>query len=671
MKRVVFLAVGIVALLVVAAAVLLRVGGTPPTRGGAGSRTSQPTAHERETELEAARDTLHRAGDLESCRSAVQYLNAHLAHNPEERPRALTAVEKEEFGNVFALEPPEIAELDSQVYTPLDVHYLEQSLLFDDAARALRVDDLPPLDRALAGFRWAMREVRPREHASEPTPPGFTVRRGWGTAFERAVAFITVLQHLDLPTCMIHVPQEANGQSVMRPWVVGVLVDRWLWQDIYLFDPAMGMPIPGPGGSGVATLAQVRRDGAPLRQLTIDPKFAYNITPEVAKRAEVYIAVTLSSLTPRMAYLQAAMASTDRIRLYVDPKGLVRQFQAASVGPVSTGNSIQHIWSMPGNPFTPMLALRTFLPKDEGGIDASSPGRRVTAMRELLPLQALPEPVRKVPGDPGRDLVGRFTRQFVTFALEPQMDKDVMAFWLPGVMAAAGSAPGGQKTPEIIQRGRMPRDLMLRGKFDEATQVLVTVNGEMKRQVELMRADPKLLGETEQWCRAYVELESKLIRSRQERARGTPQAEEYGRRLEETIQNHWRQSRALHVLCEGAMAEPMLVETTYLLALTKHEQAERAQSRLDSLARAGRTPTSTDVAAARQAWKTTADWWGTYLNGQAPSPDAPAARLLLARARQALGQPDIARALVEDLSGTQITLQNTARLYLAKHLKDL
>src|SRR5262249_12398750 len=110
-------------------------------------------------------------------------------------------------------------------------------------------------------------------------------------------------------------------------------------------------------------------------------------------------------------------------------------------------------------------------------------------------------------------------------------------------------------------------------------------------------------------------------------------------------------------------------EVTYLLALCKQEQAERLQARLERLRREGKA-TDDDVQAAKSAWTDAQEKWELHASEQPPPPAAAAARLLHARALERLGQRDQARPLLEDLSGDLTPLEQTARLYLARQLRQ-
>jgi len=105
-----------------------------------------------------------------------------------------------------------------------------------------------------------------------------------------------------------------------------------------------------------------------------------------------------------------------------------------------------------------------------------------------------------------------------------------------------------------------------------------------------------------------------------------------------------------------------------MIALCKQEQAEVAQERLAQAKHLKRSPSSADINSTKNAWRTAAGWWSTYLEGFGTARGAIAARRFKARAMQALGEKDAARALLLDFSGNEPAFDKLARLYLAKQL---
>ena len=261
--------------------------------------------------LESARQTLSRETDFESCRSALAQVNAHLAKKETRQPAQLTADEEASLRARCGLDDAELAEISGGTYTSLDGHYLELCFLLRDAAAALDVelfgnDDgkrrLPPLRRAEAAFGWTVRQIRLEKSDGPPLPPLYSLRRGWGTPLERALVFLELLHHVGtanerLTGCLVYCPDKAGD---MRLWACGVLVNDK--PNLYLFDPRLGLPVPGPNGTGIATLADACADKDVLAQLNVADDHRYDVTAEQAAKAELRYVCSLSALARAHAH---------------------------------------------------------------------------------------------------------------------------------------------------------------------------------------------------------------------------------------------------------------------------------------------------------------------------------------------------------------------------------
>ena len=98
-----------------------------------------------------------------------------------------------------------------------------------------------------------------------------------------------------------------------KPWACGVIV--YGKPDVYLFDPHLGMPLPGEGGVGVATLSDVVRKPDLLKQFKIEGAPDYDVTPAQAAKAELHLVCSLSALAPRMEQLQEKVLPPSRFPL--------------------------------------------------------------------------------------------------------------------------------------------------------------------------------------------------------------------------------------------------------------------------------------------------------------------------------------------------------------------
>jgi hypothetical protein len=602
--------------------------------------------------LDTVSDAFHKASDVDSYRTAIQQLNTYLSKNPKYRPQPLSDQDRQMLSSQFSLDANEMAEVTSDTFTALDAQYLEFRVLLRDAAQALRIDKEPPQQRASIGFDWLMRQIALRERQGPSLPPEFVLRRGWGTANERAFTFLGFLEELGLHGCAVMIPG-ADSRGGPQLWTVGALVDK----DIYLFDPRLGFAIPGPGHKGVATLAQVRAEPSILKSLTVNEQLPYDVSGEQVKRAEVYVATSLSALAPRMQSLQSFFSGANAFVLSVNGPDLLRKFQNAAHGTTEV-----HVWNQAGNPDTPFRLLRNFLPPNEGGVDQT--GWRERVMSELVPQQALPPLVVALPGPQRQRFQELFSFPFIYVRLQPNMPREMLTLWLPGLTEGRPDVQGQRQVAEIALRGHMPRDLVLRGRYTEASEFLGKAREELTRQSDSLRSNRGEIDKAAQeWAKFAVREYLKAARSGDAARSKSAETVAMPEASMELLQKN---EGPMLAMVRGSAAGPMLVDVLYLLALCKHEQAERAQAKLEQSQKAGKQVSTAESEDVRSAWKVAANWWKTYLEHDAAAPNTPSVRRYRARALQFLGQSAEAAAVLRDLSGPFAPLEKTAHLYLAR-----
>lgn len=604
-------------------------------------------------------ELLRRGADAESWRSYVQQLNRYLRMHPDAQSRPLRNTEREFLARELGLDQKELAEVENSAFTPLDAHYLERAFALRDTVAALNIDGLAPLDRVKSAFGWVVRQVRLQEGEAIAVPPLPVLRRGWGTSGQRDLVFLALLDQLGVDGCMITLPAAGSSQEPRRGWVPGARIDH----EIYLFDTRLGLPLPGPGGKGIATLAQVRA-GLDLRPiLTAQAKYPYDVGPDESRHAGVQVAYGLSSLAPRMQFLQNYLAGTERIQLWVDPVARWKRMEAVA-GTVQA-------WNSPADPNNPLRVLRAFLPPDEGGV-AQQPFSQLVR-QQLIPGQYFPSQLRAMPGAPGEQLQMLFAAPFVYFSMETRMPPEHFVAWLPGLSEESADKPGTRKVSESLLRMPLPRDLILHGRFDEAANLLVAMHEELQRH-KARPSGPQLDAKVRQWCERALEAYSDLIRADQDAGAAGGKEAAPTRAVamaKERISLLWGpESKPIADLLQRSMAEPMLERALYLLALCKQEQAERLQVKRVPAAQLKPSLSPSEGKAVADAWKTADSWWKSYLRDYGSTAAAPAARLLRARALQELGDRQTASALLEDLSGVSTNLEKTSRLYQAKQLKS-
>ena len=652
-----------------------------------GASNSGATKMKEDDPLEAARETLAHDADVSACRAALQQVNLALgARTIVAKPPALDAKDRERLKKDFNLTDDDLSEVGAETYTLLDGWHLGGAFLFHDAAtHALEPEEvgvaLPApasLERATAAFAWTMREVRLAEPTIlDPVPSQFALRRGSGTPLERALVFIDLLDQISASDQEGDAPKEnepdpapallgclvALRDKPGEPWACGVVVNGG--PDLYLFDPRLGLPVPGADGKGVATLGDVCRKPALLDALKIEGAPPYDVTGEQARTAELQLVCSLSSLAPRMEHLQKKLLPPLRVSLSHDldrELHLLNSVAAATEG----GKPTVKIWTDGGT------LLRRFLAPDEGGADIGWSGgfplrslvgfsnpddqskvqmRRLQLFRlQLAPWDVMPAQFHDLSKFPynvglGLEVRDRFLRPFARIALEPQG----------------------------------PRDRMLRGDFDKGTADLVSFSARMDQQLKRRAeagTDGKLEKAVDEWVETARHAYADQLRAQD---KGAPSEVDAANKAVEAV---WNRTAAepVQTLLEGASAVPGLAETTYQLGLCKHEKAEQAQTRLELLARRpGQTISPLDAEDARNAWMDALGWWKKYGDDhpeesvERPSScpgRAAAVRQMRARAQTMLGDWRTAAATYEDLTQPMSDLEKLAARFRARQLRQ-
>jgi hypothetical protein len=634
--------------------------------GSSQTKTTAPSIGPKSTEdnpLDTARAALQRQTDFTTCRGALQQINTHLGAGKGGHRAALPPDQAERLRGLFGLDPGELDEIRGGNYTPLDGHYLDHCFLLRDAARSLDLKGLPngpdgkplrpaALDRASAAFAWVTRQVR-LAAIGEQVPPAFALRRGWGSALERATVFLDLLDQLNPPEqpdgaaaeflgCLVLCPGK-DGKP--RPWACGVVVGAG--PEVYLFDPRLGLPLPGPKGQGVATLAEVGKDPALLAQLTVDGKHPYDVTAEQAKAARLQLYRPLSALAPRMRPLQEQLLGPALpVRLAADAEKDLERLRAAARAQGLKDGEVE-VWK------EGTKLLRNFLPPEEGGVDGPHP----------IPLRALSGFTTQ--DDPTVVQVQRrqlFTLELVPWASYPRQFRDPARFRFDvGLGERLHTQFAGPFVAAVLEPNQ-PRDLLLRGRFTPATRKLVEeqeVWPEVQRRRAAAEDLDKRVGEwTDRALSGYAA---------QLRARGDPAALAAAN---QQVADVWKESEPIMVLLQGSMAGPRSAELVYQLGLCMHERAERLQARLDLLARApGAAAGKAEAERAREAWKDALRWWNTYAEENPRSPAVASALRLRGRAQEALGDRSAAVATWSAPPEGADALEKVACLYLARQAK--
>jgi hypothetical protein len=555
---------------------------------------------------------LRKDTDVAATRAALAGLTNDLAADAGAKPAPLSDEALAKLGAVVPLSPADREEIrGGSTFTAHDGVYLADCLYLRDAARSLALAGVPPGRQAELAFAWVCRQVylnpwlqEVGEGQYQPVPvalpPTAVLRRGSGSGLERMYVFLALLQQMGLDGCLIGGPDADKLHSthaVPTPdkkalvtgglrgpfWAVGVrhdvkLLGAKVGSVVKLFDPWRGESIP-------FTLGQLKTDAS--KAWFEDKANVSGATHDDAKKATVYLAVPVNSLSPRMAAFDAHLKGELAVKTSYDPAALRSAFPDPKPA----------VWNPPEDPFAYGRASRSFLPLDMGGADRTPSGATrlyESYIREQIPPKVI-APVELLQAGHAQDFVrANAAGRLLTAFIEPPN----------------------------------PRERIQRGQFQDAAKDLVGKQEGFAAGLERLRNSRDADQQIREWCEEANRLFEELGRARlpgntDKAAEAVAQAR---------VEAHLRQPGAT-LLIDRASAELGQAEATFLLAVCKHEQAERAQARLE---RAAGPDVARLRADATDAWRNALSAWRTYeqmAGGQAGFPGRLAhAKTLTARA---------------------------------------
>jgi hypothetical protein len=551
--------------------------------------------------------------NVDSARDAVENLNAYLKALASTKP-ALTLPDSQRarLRKQFGLTADDLGELNSSVFTLLDAYYLQFCFQLADVARSLDLQGMSTLQRARLGFDWVTRQVSLRERGRRfgiqnreytPLPPQFVLQFGYGTAQERSLVFLALLQQLGIDGGLVACPNE-NGNKVY--WVPAVLVSRaekdrsgkQTAAGIYLFDTRLGMPLPGPGGEPFGRFDQVVKAPDACRA-----RFAESIrdqaVPDGIARAEVHLACPLSALSPRMKFLERKMTTSTRVLLALDPKKILERCKKTAPGRVQF-SSARH------NPNNPTRVLRTFL--YPGGRIGDLANRLMALRRAQLPVE--------------------IWKKHFPVSLHSSLHPMVL----------------GQIAP-VHEKGVVEaRTAMVRGQVDQAIKLLEEGRNILLRGKDVLKGETKDEGAKEEfrqkvndWCRKFSEAKLKVSQLQAQEQEGEGDQDKLQEELASAkarLGALWKNNQdILGVIVYVALAEPLGKESGFLHCLCIQEKAERLQTRLQRLLSSPGQTKAAELARAkarvnaRKEWENAEDGWRKHISEYGISDETLKARI--------------------------------------------
>jgi hypothetical protein len=255
------------------------------------------------------------------------------------------------------------SELATGYFRPYESRLIQGATWQRDVSRWARGGDVTPLAVAKTLFDWTTVNVQLVEPSQTPPRwPWESMLHAQATAAGRAWVFAGLCQQQHLTAVAVVVPVEGGEERLL----VGV-VDG---EELRLFDPALGLPLPGADEGSIATLSEVQTHDALLRKLDLDGE-PYPLTAEAMKGARIGVVADAFALTRRAKELDTKLSGDDALVLAVDVDGVAEQLRKVKgVGEVV-------LWPQPIETLADKLAAK--------------PSERRQAVRDFLPFAWRPE----------------------------------------------------------------------------------------------------------------------------------------------------------------------------------------------------------------------------------------------------------------------------------------
>lgn len=302
----------------------------PGQSGARGPAGTIPDANWRQDLFESSIDSIDHLEEFnapEMLAQAVQGLNQSLAAQESGddpwRPDPLVFSLPLEYRQL-----PAVKNLGSPHFDAMGALELQEAFWLRDASRAARGSRSDDLSRALNLFDWTVRNIQLRP---DPPPEGeydliHSPRQllllGHGDAWERAWLFILLARQQGLDVVMLGIPDDSQPHGY-RPWLPALLSGG----ELYLFDTRLGLPIPGPDGQPVATLAQVAADESLLSALDVEGE-PYPFRSADVQQVTALIEASPPYLSRRMRLVELRLTGERKLALTVPASSLADRLRS-------------------------------------------------------------------------------------------------------------------------------------------------------------------------------------------------------------------------------------------------------------------------------------------------------------------------------------------------------
>jgi tetratricopeptide (TPR) repeat protein len=254
---------------------------------------------------------------------------------------------------------PMVEDLGKMEFSGYDGFALLEAAWLRDVSNWAHGDELDELGRAQNLFDWTVRNIQLEPAAAAgaqnsqnsggiPQVPWETLFFGRGTALERAWVFILLARQQELEAVLLALADPADpAGKPPRPWAVALLSEGKL----YLFEPALGLPIPAADGVKLdsaeqlviqpATLAEVAVDETLLRKLDLDPAHPYPVKASDLKQVVALVEASPACLARRMKLVESRLVGQQKMVLTAAASAQAERLEAVP------GIAAVRLWTLP------------------------------------------------------------------------------------------------------------------------------------------------------------------------------------------------------------------------------------------------------------------------------------------------------------------------------------
>ena len=518
--------------------------------------------------------TLANQPDLESTR-------AFLAANASKIVKALKELPGENSqGNapLYAglLTPSQVEETAQLGPTKLDAHHIVSALFWREIANrisgsgdlwsSLRKD--PDKKAAMASFAWVCRLVAFSGGGSEgpegiPVDPQLTLKKGWGSALDRALIFLA-LRGQQIPQTEAKNPPDLllqldAGQLGKSRVLVGVWIPSR--KDWWILDPALGLPLEDadPDWAWLGSMPIGETGQKPLQPL----KWAdieWDLRPDWWKKVDISIVCTLNQFPRRMESIEKILGQAGlNVSIFTNPsqQSAIAEKELSRLGKASWKVGV---WK-PG-----ISLLQSYVIPLEGGTDAEERRFRFQQLGSVA-WDALPPALRIDVQLGGNQSVLSRGPWLINF---PKWDAGLTSPVPLQVAERVGELFGSPFLASSYAPGKT-KDLLLRGKWTKLTTDLVGEQDELKKNLRSYETNRQTIDQLlKEWSATSEKKYADLTRVQR---RGNP---DEMRIANSEIEKLWKNAGGLYSVVSYALARSRGTEIAYILAQIRHEEAERA-----------------------------------------------------------------------------------------------